>query len=97
MKERLFDVSDATRLHVCDTCGLFAIAKLSQGLRPTEPNWQPARGGSPPAVPSPQDDGVHSMLCAAARSGDPQKPSSEQEHYSGCLLQFLLEYARAHE
>mmetsp|Transcript_44 Transcript_44/g.122 ORF Transcript_44/g.122 Transcript_44/m.122 type:complete len:1191 (-) Transcript_44:26-3598(-) len=30
LKERLFDVSDATRLHVCDTCGLFAIAKLSK-------------------------------------------------------------------
>merc|ERR1719498_1864538 len=29
LKERLFDVSDAFRLHVCDTCGLFAIAKLS--------------------------------------------------------------------
>jgi len=28
LKERLFDVSDAFRLHVCDTCGLFAIAKL---------------------------------------------------------------------
>jgi len=28
LKERLFDVSDACRLHVCDTCGLFAIAKI---------------------------------------------------------------------
>merc|ERR1712125_27104 len=28
LKERLFDVSDASRIHVCDTCGLFAIAKL---------------------------------------------------------------------
>ncbi|CAK8985952.1 unnamed protein product [Durusdinium trenchii] len=28
LKERLFDVSDAHRVHVCDTCGLFAIAKL---------------------------------------------------------------------
>jgi len=28
LKERLFDVSDAFRLHVCDTCGLFAIARL---------------------------------------------------------------------
>merc|ERR1719498_548168 len=30
LKERLFDVSDAFRLHVCDTCGLFAIAKLQK-------------------------------------------------------------------
>jgi len=30
LKERLFDVSDAFRLHVCDTCGLFAIAKLAK-------------------------------------------------------------------
>lgn len=29
LKERLFDVSDAHRVHVCDTCGLFAIAKLN--------------------------------------------------------------------
>jgi len=28
-KERLFDVSEARRVHVCDTCGLFAIAKLN--------------------------------------------------------------------
>jgi len=30
LKERLFDVSDAFRIHVCDTCGLFAIAKLAK-------------------------------------------------------------------
>eukprot|EP00928_Gymnodinium_smaydae_P009364 TRINITY_DN13497_c0_g1_i1.p1 TRINITY_DN13497_c0_g1~~TRINITY_DN13497_c0_g1_i1.p1 ORF type:complete len:1184 (+),score=293.29 TRINITY_DN13497_c0_g1_i1:133-3684(+) len=30
LKERLFDVSDAFRVHVCDTCGLFAIAKLKE-------------------------------------------------------------------
>ena len=28
LKERLFDVSDAFRLHVCDNCGLFAIANM---------------------------------------------------------------------
>mmetsp|Transcript_137202 Transcript_137202/g.237569 ORF Transcript_137202/g.237569 Transcript_137202/m.237569 type:complete len:1210 (-) Transcript_137202:129-3758(-) len=32
LKERLFDVSDAFRLHVCDTCGLFAIARLDKNL-----------------------------------------------------------------
>eukprot|EP00450_Noctiluca_scintillans_P014548 CAMPEP_0194524266 /NCGR_PEP_ID=MMETSP0253-20130528/59388_1 /TAXON_ID=2966 /ORGANISM="Noctiluca scintillans" /LENGTH=1166 /DNA_ID=CAMNT_0039368879 /DNA_START=15 /DNA_END=3515 /DNA_ORIENTATION=- len=30
LKERLFDVSDACRIHVCDTCGLFAVARLSK-------------------------------------------------------------------
>jgi DNA-directed RNA polymerase II subunit RPB2 len=30
LKERLFDVSDAFRLHVCDVCGLFAIARLDK-------------------------------------------------------------------
>merc|ERR1740129_551592 len=29
LKERLFDVSDAYRIHVCDTCGLFSVANLS--------------------------------------------------------------------
>jgi len=30
LKERLFDVSDAYRIHVCDTCGLFAVARLAK-------------------------------------------------------------------
>jgi len=32
LKERLFDISDAFRVHCCDTCGLFAIAKLHKNL-----------------------------------------------------------------
>jgi DNA-directed RNA polymerase II subunit RPB2 len=31
LKERLFDVSDAYRIHVCDICGLFAIANMKKG------------------------------------------------------------------
>ena len=32
LKERLFDVSDACRIHVCDDCGLFAIANLAKNV-----------------------------------------------------------------
>jgi len=32
LKERLFDVSDAFRIHVCDTCGLFSIANLKKNI-----------------------------------------------------------------
>eukprot|EP00921_Rhytidocystis_pertsovi_P011113 GHVQ01017903.1.p1 GENE.GHVQ01017903.1~~GHVQ01017903.1.p1 ORF type:complete len:1213 (-),score=132.68 GHVQ01017903.1:161-3799(-) len=31
LKERLFDQSDAYRVHVCDICGLFCIADLTRG------------------------------------------------------------------
>ena len=30
LKERLFDQSDAYRVHVCDVCGLFAVANLKK-------------------------------------------------------------------
>jgi len=30
LKERLFDVSDGYRIHVCDRCGLFALANLKR-------------------------------------------------------------------
>ena len=32
MKERLFDVSDQYRLHVCEQCGLIAIANYKKGV-----------------------------------------------------------------
>ena len=32
LKERLFDVSDAFRLHCCDNCGLFAVANLEKDV-----------------------------------------------------------------
>lgn len=31
LKERLFEQSDAYRIHVCDICGLFCTADLTQG------------------------------------------------------------------
>jgi DNA-directed RNA polymerase II subunit RPB2 len=30
LKERLFEVSDAFRVHICDRCGLFAVANLKR-------------------------------------------------------------------
>ncbi|KAJ2804849.1 DNA-dependent RNA polymerase II, partial [Coemansia helicoidea] len=30
LKERLFDVSDAYRVHVCDICGLMVVAQLKK-------------------------------------------------------------------
>lgn len=30
VQERLFDQSDAYRVHVCDRCGLFAVANLKK-------------------------------------------------------------------
>ena len=31
LKERLLDLSDLYRIHVCDRCGLFAIANVERG------------------------------------------------------------------
>ena len=30
LKERMFDASDAYRLHVCDICGMTAVANLKK-------------------------------------------------------------------
>lgn len=47
LKERLFDVSDYYRIHVCETCGLFAIANL-------ENNQYECRGCSKDATVKPK-------------------------------------------
>ena len=31
LKERLFDQSDAYRVHACEACGVFAVANLKKG------------------------------------------------------------------
>ena len=31
LKERLFDQSDAYRVHACESCGVFAVANLKKG------------------------------------------------------------------
>lgn len=62
LKERLFDVSDAYTAHVCDICGMFAVAQLSKQsffckrcnntsrVCPLSPQSHPADLADPPAV-----------------------------------------------